>query len=289
MIDAFDIHVHVRTGERRNTASSQWKHAQQLFGSGSSGSQDSKDDDLIEYYASRNMRAVVFDVDSSSSTGERCDNDAIADLVNRSNGTLVGFCAVDPPTGAAAVREAQRCHALGFRGMKVQPVSQGFYLNDRRYFPLWEFAQEVGWPVMVHTGTTGIGAGMPGGGGIRLDCGRPVPYLDDVAASFPRLQLIAAHFGWPWHLELLAAARHKQNIWIDLSGWSPRYLPPEVIQYCNSVIPDKFLFGSDWPLLTPDRWLADFASLSLKESVIPMVLRDNALRLLEIHDDKEMN
>src|SRR5690606_551779 len=186
-------------------------------------------------------KAVVLDVDSTSSTGERCDNDEIADLVARSDGALIGFCAVDPAAGKRALMEAERCHALGFRGMKVQPVSQGFHLDDRRCYPLWDFAQQVEWPLMVHTGTTGIGAGSPGGGGIKLRYGRPVPHLDDVAADFPNLQIIAAHFGWPWHLEMMAIARHKGNVWVDLSGWSPRYFPEEVVRYCNSVIPDKFL------------------------------------------------
>src|SRR5690606_3074572 len=116
--------------------------------------------------------------------------------------------------------------------------------------------------------------------GIKLRYGRPVPHLDDVAADFPNLQIIAAHFGWPWHLELMAIARHKGNVWVDLSGWSPRYFPEEVIRYCNSVIPDKFLFGSDFPLLTPDRWMEEFDALGIKDEVRRMVLVDNASRLL---------
>jgi predicted TIM-barrel fold metal-dependent hydrolase len=134
----------------------------------------------------------------------------------------------------------------------------------------------------VHTGTTGIGAGAPGGRGLKLSYGRPVPAVDDVAADFPRLTIIAAHFAWPWHLELLAVARHKGNVYIDLSGWAPRYFPAEVIQYCNSVIPDKFLFGSDFPLLSPDRWLDEFGKLDLKDEVREKVLYRNACRILDL-------
>ncbi len=178
--------------------------------------------------------------------------------------------------------EAERCHELGMSGLKVQPVSQGFHVDDRRFFPLWDYCQSVGWPLMVHTGTTGIGAGSPGGQGIKLRYGQPIPHLDDVAAEFPRLQIIAAHFGWPWHLDLLAVARHKGNVHIDLSGWSPKYFPAEVIQYCNSVIPEKFLFGSDFPLLGPERWLKEFDALGIKDEVRQMVVVENVCRLLGV-------
>jgi len=103
--------------------------------------------------------------------------------------------------------------------------------------------------------------------------------VDDVAAEFPGLSIIAAHFGWPWHLELMAIARHKANVFVDLSGWSPKYIPAEVLKYMNSVIPDKFLFGSDYPLLTPDRWLREFELLAVKDEVREMVLMSNASRL----------
>lgn len=275
-LQALDMHVHHRTGDRAKSESASWKDAQKLFGGIEGG------DDLAGYYRSRNMKGVVFDVDSESSTGERADNDEIVDLVAASDGALIGFATVDPWKGKRALLELERCHGLGMRGLKVQPVSQGFHVDERRFYPLWDFCQSVGWPVMVHTGTTGIGAGSPGGQGIKLRYGRPVPHLDDVAADFPRLQLIAAHFAWPWHLELLAVARHKGNVHIDLSGWSPKYFPPEVVRYCNSVIPDKFLFGSDFPLLGPDRWIKEFDDLGMRDEVRQKVLVENGCRLLGI-------
>jgi predicted TIM-barrel fold metal-dependent hydrolase len=238
--------------------------------------------DLAEYYRARNMLAVVFDVDAETSTGEKPSNDEIADLTFASDGVLIPFATVDPWKGQAAIDELDRCRQRGFRGLKVQPITQHFHVGDRRFYPLWDYCQANDLPMIVHTGTTGIGAGAPGGAGLRLRYGRPIPDIDDVAADFPRLQIVAAHFGWPWHLELLAVARHKQNVLIDLSGWAPKYIPAEVLRYCNSVMPDKFLFGTDFPLLTPDRWLAEFEQLDLKETVRQAVLRDNCARLLGI-------
>lgn len=273
---AFDCHVHYRTGQRAR-GGGKWADAMRLFNISDEGTAD-----LAGYYASRDMRAVVFDVDCETTDGERPDNDEIVKLVDASGGTLVGFATVDPWKGQAAIDELDRCRRLGLRGLKVQPVTQRFNLNDRHFYPLWDYCQSAGLPVLVHTGTTGIGAGSPGGAGLKLSYGRPVPNLDDVAADFPNLTLIAAHFGWPWHLELLAIARHKGNVFVDLSGWAPKYIPAEVVQYCNSVIPDKFLFGSDFPLLTPDRWLEQFDALKLKDSVRERVLYENLCRVLDL-------
>jgi predicted TIM-barrel fold metal-dependent hydrolase len=193
---------------------------------------------------------------------------------------LIGFASVDPWKGTAAVRELERCHEMGLRGLKIQPITQAFEINEPRFYPLWAACEGMSMPVMVHTGTTGIGAGSPGGRGLHLKYGRPVPALDDVAADFPGVMWIAAHFAWPWHLELMAVARHKGNVFVDLSGWAPRYIPGEVLQYANSVIPDKFLFGSDFPLLSPDRWLEEFNHLALKDEVRPKILYENACRVL---------
>lgn len=272
---ALDIHAHFRTGERRQMRE-RIGDAEKLFKS------DLGSVDPIEFYRQRQILAVVFDVDSETASGERMSNDEVADLVNRSDGQLLGFASVDPWKGRAAIRELERCQAAGFRGLKVQPITQGFWMNDRRFYPLWEACQSLGLPVLVHTGTTGIGAGAPGGRGLHLKYGRPIPAIDDVAADFPNLTIIAAHFAWPWHLELLAVARHKGNVHVDLSGWAPRYFPAEVVQYLNSVIPDKFVFGSDFPLLSPDRWLAEFDALELKDGVREKVLYGNACRILGI-------
>ena len=91
-----------------------------------------------------------------------------------------------------------------------------------------------------------------------------------------------AHPSFPWQDEALAVATHKPNVFIDLSGWSPKYFPPQLIQYANTLLKDKVLFGSDYPLLTPDRWLADFEMLDIKPDVKPRILKLNAMRLLEM-------
>ena len=173
---------------------------------------------------------------------------------------LIAFGSVDPHKGKLAVREARELIEAGVRGFKFHPNTQAFWPNDRAHYPLYEVIAEAGLIALFHSGTTGIGAGMPGGGGVRLKYSNPM-CVDDVAADFPGLDIILAHPSFPWQDEALAIAVHKPNVYIDLSGWSPKYFPENLIRYTNTLLKHKMLFGSDFPLITPDRWLSDFEQL----------------------------
>ena len=155
------------------------------------------------------------------------------------------------------------------RGFKFHPNTQAFWPNDPQFFPLYDVIAQAGLITPFHSGTTGIGAGMPGGGGVRLKYSNPMA-VDDVAAEFPGLDIILAHPSFPWQEEALAVAVHKPNVYIDLSGWSPKYFPEILVQYINTRLRDKMLFGSDYPLITPDRWLADFEKLPIRDEVRPL-------------------
>ena len=165
------------------------------------------------------------------------------------------------------------------KGFKFHPNLQEFFPNDRAAYPLYEVIAEAGLPALFHTGHSGIGTGLPGGGGLHLKYSNPLP-LDDVAADFPTLQIVLAHPSFPWQDEAISICLHKANVWIDLSGWSPKYFPPQLVQYANTQLREKVLFGSDFPLLTPERWLADFAEAPFKDEVRPLILKENAARLL---------
>jgi predicted TIM-barrel fold metal-dependent hydrolase len=117
--------------------------------------------------------------------------------------------------------------------------------------------------------------------GMRLKYSNPM-CLDDVAVDFPEMPIILAHPSFPWQEEALAVAQHKPNVWIDLSGWSPKYFPPILVRYANTLLKDKMLFGSDWPAITPDRWLKDFAAAEFRDEVRPLILKGNARRLLNL-------
>jgi predicted TIM-barrel fold metal-dependent hydrolase len=237
--------------------------------------------EIATYYRERRMAAVVFTVDIESATGHPAlSNDEIADVAAEHPDVLIPFASIDPAKGRAGARTFRRLvEQRGMRGIKFHPSIQNFAPNDRSAYPLLEVAQELGVPALFHTGQTGIGAGMRGGGGVRLGLSNPM-LLDDVAVDLPDLTIIMAHPSFPWQDEALAVATHKPSVYIDLSGWSPKYFPPQLVHYTNSLLQDKVLFGSDFPLITPDRWLADFAKLTIKDHVRPKVLKDNAVRAL---------
>jgi len=238
--------------------------------------------EIAEYYRQRQMGCVTFTVDSISQTGDEPvpDNFEVAELAAEHTDVMIPFASIDPARGTAGVRQARRLISdFGVRGFKFHPGTQAFYPNDRLAYPLYEVIEEHGLIALFHTGQTGVGAGTRGGGGIRLKYSDPL-YLDDVAADFPDMDIIMAHPSFPWQDVALSIATHKPRVYIDLSGWSPKYFAPQLVQYANSLLKDKVLFGTDFPVITPERWIKDFEGLSIKPEVRPMIMKQNAARLL---------
>jgi uncharacterized protein len=205
---------------------------------------------------------VLLAWDAETATGRKpLRNDTVAEIVQRYPQQFVGFASVDPHKGERAIVEIERAvKELHLSGAKFHPGVQAFYPNDERFRPLFDKIAELGIPALFHTGTSGLGADMPGGGGIKLDYTRPI-HLDSLAADHPNLTIIGAHPSWPWEQEMIAILQHKPNVYNDLSGWSPRYIPPALLKEAAGRLNHKFLFGSDYPFIMPERWLADFDKL----------------------------
>jgi predicted TIM-barrel fold metal-dependent hydrolase len=276
---AIDVHTHAEVGRRgEDGLRPEWREAAARY-FGESGLPTVED--VAAYYRERNMAAVVFTVDAESVTGRRAvPNEEIAEVAAANADVLIPFASIDPNKGAKAVQEAARLiRDHGVRGFKFHPNIQAFFPNDRTFYPLYETIAEAGLPTLFHTGHSGIGAGLPGGGGIRLKYSNPI-YVDDVAVDFPELKIVLAHPSFPWQDEAISVALHKQQVYIDLSGWSPKYFPPQLVRYANTLLKDRVLFGSDYPMITPDRWLADFEDAGFKDEVKPLILKRNAIRLL---------
>lgn len=279
---AIDVHTHAEVSSRgRTSLDDSLNVASAAYFKVDAATRKPTLEEITEYYRERNMAAVVFTVDAEHATGvPPVPNEEIAEAAAASGGVLIPFGSVDPFRGKAGVRQARTLvERYGVKGFKFHPSIQGFFPNDRVAYGLYEVMEETGTIALFHTGQTGIGAGVPGGGGIRLKYSNPM-YVDDVSADFPHLKIILAHPSFPWQEEALSVATHKPGVYIDLSGWSPKYFPPLLVQYANSLLQDKVMFGSDFPLLTPDRWLADFAKLPIKDEVRPKILKHNAARLL---------
>jgi uncharacterized protein len=278
---AIDVHVHVEISPDGHRSLSPEMDAAKATYFKTSDGRPPTIDQIGDLYRQRRMAAVVFTVDAETATGHPpIANEDVAQGCAAHADVLIPFASVDPWKGKAAVRQARRLVTEhGMRGFKLHPSLQAFHPNDRMAYPLYAAIEELGVPVLFHTGQTGIGAGMPGGGGVRLRYSNPMA-IDDVAVDFPHLPIILAHPSFPWQDEALAIATHKPTVYIDLSGWSPKYFPPLLVRYANSLLRHKVLFGSDYPAITPDRWLTDFAALDIKPEVRPLILRDNAARLL---------
>ena len=237
---------------------------------------------MAETYRDLDVLAVIFSVDSQTATGDVPDsNDYVAEIAARHPEQFIGFASVDPHKGEWAVQELERSvKELGLKGLKLHPIHQAFFPNDDAFRPLFDKCEELGVPVLIHSGYAAAGAGTPGGGGFRLKYARPIPYIDDLAADHPDLTIIMAHPAWPWVDEQVAVALHKPNVYIDLSGWAPRYIPRELIREANTRLQDKVLFGSDYPYMPPSRWLQEFEGLEMRDGPRQKILLDNAKRVL---------
>ena len=272
-LTAIDVHVHLEAPNPSETDAA----ARKYFGDSGAGRDTAS---LAEYYRSRTLACVVFTVDERLSGRRQVSNDDVLAFASANADIAIPFVSVDPTRGPEAIREARRLVDTGLvRGLKLHPPMQQFFPNDRIAYPLYEIFAEARLPVLFHTGHSGIGTGAPGGAGIRLKYGHPMP-IDDVAVDFPEMPIIMAHPSFPWQDEAISVCLHKPTVYIDLSGWSPKYFPPTLVQYANSLLKTKVLFGSDYPWITPERWMSDFEKIGIKDEVRPLILKQNAARLL---------
>jgi uncharacterized protein len=277
---AIDVHTHVEMSEAGgDSLPDELRDAAVKHFRGESARPTAAE--LAQYYRERKMMAVVFTVDAESVTGQtRVPNEEIAEVARANADVLIPFASIDPRKGRRGVDEARRLiEEHGVRGFKFHPNVQAFFPNDRMAYPLYEVIEEAGLPALFHTGHSGVGSGLPGGGGIRLKYSNPI-HVDDVAVDFPTLRIVLAHPSFPWQDEAISIALHKPQVYIDLSGWSPKYFPPQLVHHANTLLRDRMLFGTDYPFITPERWLADFDKLDIKPEVRPLILRENAIRLL---------
>ena len=193
--------------------------------------------ETCDYYRSLNMAFVMFTIDAEYELGrKRIPNEEVAEEAAKNNDVMIPFASIDPHKGRMGAREAKRLiDEFGVKGFKFHPTVQGFYPNDKMAYHLYEVIAAAGLPMLFHSGHSGFGSGVRGGGGLRLEYSNPI-HLDDVAIDFPDIPIIIAHPSWPWQDEALSVAMHKPNVYIDLSGWSPKYFPPQLVQYANTQL-----------------------------------------------------
>ena len=274
---AIDFHVHLPTPDWLDGSMDGYVEAAEAYFRSTVERQSLGE--LADKYRALDVLAVLLAWDAETATGRpRVPNETIAAACGEYPDAFTGLGSVDPHK-SSAVDEVAHIAALGLRGVKFHPSLQAFAPDDPKYWPVFAACERHGLLALFHTGTSGIGARQPGGQGIRIDYAHPLK-LDAVAAAHPELTVVAAHFGWPWQMDLIAVALHKTNVYIDISGWSPKRIPPEVIRELKGRLSGQFLWGSDFPFLTPERCLDEFEALELPAEVQEKVLHGNAARIL---------
>lgn len=280
-IRAIDVHVHAEIschdpedpvmGEFFDAASAYFKAPRER----------PKMPEIIELYRETQIALVLFTVDAESAMGaKRVSNYEVAEQAQKNDDICIAFASIDPHKGKYGAREARDLvENHGVKGFKFHGIAQNAHPADRMAYPIYEVINEYKLPAIFHTGHSGMGTGMRGGGGMRLKYGEPM-LIDDVAVDFPDMKIILAHPSWPWVDQSLSMAMHKDNVFIDLSGWSPKYFPKQVIQYANTQLKHKMLFGSDFPLIHPDKWIKTAQDVGFREEVMPLILKDNAAKVL---------
>jgi predicted TIM-barrel fold metal-dependent hydrolase len=237
--------------------------------------------EIIELYREAQVGFCLFTVDAESGMGaKRVSNYEIAEYAAKNADIVIPFASIDPHKGKLGAREARDLiENAGVKGFKFHHIAMNCHPADQMGYPIYEVINHYKLPVIFHTGHSGMGTGMRGGGGMRLKYGEPM-LVDDVAVDFPDMKIILAHPSWPWVDESLSMALHKDNVFIDLSGWSPKYFQPQIIRYANTQLKHKMLFGSDFPLIHPLKWMEAAKEVGFKDDVLPRIMKDNAARVL---------
>lgn len=201
-------------------------------------------------------------------------NDEVASFVSKAPDRLVGIGSVDISKPMEAVREIHRCvNELGFKGIRVLPWLCSTPPTDRLFYPVYVACCELNIPFCTQIGHTG--PLMPS------EVGRPI-YLDQVALDFPELSIVAGHIGYPWTEEAIAISTKHENVYIDTSAYTIKRYPPELIRYLKSHGNNKVLFGTNYPMIQPQKALQGLAELELDQDTENKFLSENAIRVFQL-------
>lgn len=240
-----------------------------------------KEEDVIQDFKDGGVEAVLVALDLSTTVNTPpCDNDYVAAMRDRHDCIIQAWGAVEPAMGQVAIDEAKHAiNDLGMLGFHFHPIMQHFSVDDTRYYPLMEEISAMEVPVMIDVGMTGMGAGTPGGMGAKTRNAHPSS-IDNLAADFPNLTIIMAHPGYPWIDETTTVALHKGNVYWEMSGWGPKYLPDSIKRDMRTRLRDKMMFGSDYPSIPYERLHREWSEMGFSDEVLEGFYSGNAERVL---------
>jgi hypothetical protein len=211
-----------------------------------------------------------------------CDNNYVAGMRDRHDTIIQAWAAIEPALGQAAIDEAKHAiNDLNMIGFHFHPIMQHIRVDDKSFYPLWDEITQLKVPVMIDVGMTGMGAGTPGGLGAKTRNAHPES-IDALAADFPDLTIIMSHPGYPWIDETTAVALHKGNVFWEMSGWSPKYLPDSLKKDIRSRLKDKVMFGSDYPSIPYKRILSEWDQMGYSDDMLEKFFHRNAESILDL-------
>ncbi|EJL87111.1 putative TIM-barrel fold metal-dependent hydrolase [Polaromonas sp. CF318] len=207
--------------------------------------------------------------------GVMISNDEVAAAVKADPRRVVGIASVDITKPMEAVRELRRCvKEHGFKGLRVLPWLWGLPPDDRRYYPLYAECVELDIAFCLQVGHAGpMRPSEPG---------RPIPYLDHVAHEFPELRIVGGHIGFPWVNEMISVMMKHPNVYVDTSAYKASRFPREFVDYMRGPGKRKVMFGTNFPMLTPEECLAGLETLDLGPEVQALFLAENARRVFNL-------
>lgn len=224
--------------------------------------------------------AVIHGEDMESTYGRKIPNEIVLELVQQYPDRFVGFIGADPHKKKRAVREIYRMARAGLKGVMIAPWEHGLFSNDKKYYPIYEACIDLDIPIWIHTSLNFSHV-------IPMEFGRPL-ILDRVAVMFPDLKIVAGHAGWPWVTEMVAVMWRHANVYADISGIRPKYMGmietgwAPLVHYGNTLLQDKILFSTAWPLVMFHDAVNDVKNLNLKPEVQEKWFWKNAAGLLKV-------
>ena len=239
------------------------------------------EEEVIREFTDAGVEACLVALDLETTIGTKpVGNDYVHAMWKRHPKRIIQcWGALDPLKKDVLDEATKAVKRYGFVGFHFHPIMQHFAVDEPRARPMFERIAELGAAVMIDVGTTGMGAGMPGGHGAIIRHAHPAS-IDRLAADFPKLKIIMAHPGWPWVDETTAVALHKGNVYWEMSGWAPKYFPGNLKVDMRGRLQDKIMFGSDYPSMPYDRILKEWKELGYSDAVMEKIFHQNAERIL---------
>lgn len=204
----------------------------------------------------------------------------IAEVCAKHPDRFSGLAGIDTTRGMAQIYELEKAvKEYGFVGAHWYPHWFGIAPDQPQIYPVYAKCCELDIPIMMQVGQNLIYSKDR-----RLpSVGRPI-CLDQVAIDFPELKLIGIHLGTPWADEMIAMCWKHENVYMAGDAYAPKYWPPSVVHYANTYGQDKFLFGTDFPVVDPRRAMKEVDDHNFRDNPKKKLLRNNAIRLFNLPD-----